>query len=114
MNGISWFHRGSSGVFLLACPTCGSTHNLRTILVAAAVSLIFVPFTPTASPLPQGAKSAVTDKLQTQYTLTQPTADNTDIVTAGAVVVLQKMGLVAAPVTAKIPITDSFKDKDSQ
>jgi hypothetical protein len=85
---------------------------MRTIPVIALVisgslasSAIAAPQAPTPP-----AKGSLEDKLQGQYTLTQPTADNTDIVTAGAVLVLQKTGLVAGAVSSKVIIQDTYKD----
>lgn len=49
-------------------------------------------------------------QLGAQYTLTAPTADNTDIVTAGAVLVLQKKGLLTGAATSNVPIQNSYKD----
>src|SRR5579863_816224 len=40
---------------------------------------------------------ALQKKLVSEFALTQPTADNTDIVTAGAILVLQKSDLVLGP-----------------
>jgi hypothetical protein len=39
-------------------------------------------------------------RLASRYAITQPTADNTDIVTAGAILVLQKSGLTLGPTTS--------------
>ncbi len=47
------------------------------------------------SPLPsRDWRAAIQDRLERQFPLTQPTADKTEIVTAGAVLVLKKNGLV--------------------
>lgn len=83
---------------------------MRTIPVIAL--LISGSLAPAAFAAPQAApaKGSLEDKLEAQYTLTQPTADQSDIVTAGAVLILQKNGLVAGAVSAKIGIQDSYKD----
>jgi len=43
--------------------------------------------------------AAIQTRLVAEYALTQPTADNTDIVTAGAVLLLQKSDLILGPAT---------------
>ena len=55
-------------------------------------------------------KAAIEKKLIEQYTLTQPTADNTDIVIAGSVLVLQTSNLMMAPVTGTNFYQNTFKD----
>lgn len=44
-------------------------------------------------------KAAIQKKLESAYTITQPTADRTDIVTAGSILVLQKSGLLMTDAT---------------
>ena len=44
--------------------------------------------------------AAIQKKLVSEYALTQPTADNTDIVTAGAILVLQKSDLMLGPTSS--------------
>src|SRR5271170_6779203 len=53
---------------------------------------------------------AIQKKLVSQYAITQPTADNTDIVTAGAILVLQKSDLVLGPTTGSSLYTNLYKD----
>jgi hypothetical protein len=53
---------------------------------------------------------AIQKKLASEYALTQPTADNTDIVTAGAVLVLQKSDLVLGPTSASSMYTNVYRD----
>jgi hypothetical protein len=55
-------------------------------------------------------KAGVEKKLIAQYTLTQPTADNTDIVIAGSVLVLQTSNLMMAPVTSTNFYQNTYKD----
>jgi hypothetical protein len=55
--------------------------------------------------------SAIRQKLVSEYALTQPTADNTDIVTAGAILVLQKSDLVLGPTSSTTsPYQNTYKD----
>lgn len=53
-------------------------------------------------------------KLQSEYPLTTPTADNTDIVTAGCVVTFVKRGLTAIAVTSGAPTLNTYKNKEPQ
>jgi hypothetical protein len=60
--------------------------------------------------------AALQQRLESQYALTQPTADNTDIVTAGAVLVLQRgkskddHNLVLPPVSGADIYQNTYKD----
>lgn len=54
--------------------------------------------------------SAIQKRLISQYALTQPTADNTDIVTAGAVLVFQKERLTMVAVSSQVPYVSTYKD----
>jgi hypothetical protein len=72
----------------------------------------FTPLFLSAAAFGQGPKSALQDKLLVEYALTTPSVDNTDIVTAGSVLTLKKTGLTASAITAKIPTSNNFKDKD--
>jgi hypothetical protein len=56
------------------------------------------------------AQNKLEQQLGAQYALTTPTADNTDIVTAGAVLVLQKKGLTTGAATSNVPMQNSYKD----
>ena len=55
---------------------------------------------------------AIVDKLESQYALTQPTADQTDIVTAGAVIVLnpKRGNVIMAPVSSTNFYQNTYKD----
>jgi hypothetical protein len=59
----------------------------------------------------QGSRAAIQQKLESEYALTKPTDDKTDIVTAGAVLVLQKdkLLMVAASSSAN-PCPNTYKD----
>lgn len=54
--------------------------------------------------------AAIQKKLVSEYALTQPTADLTDIVTPGAVLVLQKSNLMMAPISGTNPYQNTYKD----
>ena len=69
---------------------------MRTI----AISCSFITLLIGASGLAYAQdKAAIEKKLTEQYTLTQPTAANDDIVIAGSILVLQKNSIVMAPVS---------------
>jgi len=55
-------------------------------------------------------KAAIQKKLEAQYTLTQPTADKTEIVIPGAVLVLQKSDLMMTSVASSDLCQNSYKD----
>src|SRR5580692_5041176 len=58
----------------------------------------------------QGPKATLEKQLESEYTLTTPTADNTDIVTTGSVLILQKKGFSAGAVANKVPTQNTYKD----
>ena len=49
-------------------------------------------------------------QLEAEYKLTTPTADNTDIVTMGSVLILQKKGFSAGSVSSKVLTQNTYKD----
>jgi hypothetical protein len=55
-------------------------------------------------------KGKIEQQLTTQYAITTPTADNTDLVTTGAVLVLQKKGLSTGDATSNVPFQNAYKD----
>jgi len=55
-------------------------------------------------------KGKMDDQLTAAYPLTTPTADNTDIVTQGVVLILQKKGLVMGDATSSVPYQNYYKD----
>src|ERR1700728_1650014 len=57
-----------------------------------------------------GQKPTLEKQLESKYTLTTPTADNTDIVTTGSVLILQKKGLSAGAVSSKVVTQNTYKD----
>ena len=58
----------------------------------------------------QGDPAAIQQKLSAQFKLTTTTADRSDIVTAGDVVVLRKPGLVMYAVTSPMPPSNTYKN----
>ena len=71
----------------------------------AAIALV-VSVTLTA----QGDTAAIQQKLNEQFKLTTTTADRTDIVTAGDVVVIHKPGLLMYAVASPLPPSNSYKN----
>jgi hypothetical protein len=58
----------------------------------------------------QAPKATLETQLEAEYALTTPTADNTDIVTAGSTLILQKKGFSAGAVANKVPTQNTYKD----
>jgi len=56
------------------------------------------------------SKAAIETKLTGQYTLTQPTADLTDIVTAGSILVLKRGNIMMTPISTSNPYSNTYKD----
>ena len=60
-----------------------------------------------------GAKAqggSLQSQLEAQYTLTKPTDDKSDIVTAGAVLILEKDKLIMYPTTNQVVPQNTYKD----
>jgi outer membrane protein assembly factor BamE (lipoprotein component of BamABCDE complex) len=55
-------------------------------------------------------RGAIEAKLTSEYKLTQPTADLTDIVTAGSILVLKRGNVMMVPITASNPYANTYKD----
>jgi hypothetical protein len=55
-------------------------------------------------------KAAIEKKLVSEYALTQATADQTDIVTAGAILVLKKGNIIMAPVSGSNFYQNTYKE----
>src|SRR5271170_2434821 len=60
--------------------------------------------------LAQAPKGTLEDQLQAEYMITTPTADNTDIVTTGSVLILQKKGFSAGAASSKVATQNTYKD----
>ena len=87
---------------------------MRTIAISSgvlAVLLAAITMPPAASAEDQSPKAAIQKKLEAEYQLTKTTDDNSDIVTAGSVLVLHKdkVLMVAATSTAN-PCMNTYKD----
>ena len=76
--------------------------TICTIIVA-----ILLAFSPSVRG--QDQRAELQKRLDGLFKLTHMTADNSDIVTAGSVLVLRKDGLLMCSVQAKVPITNSYK-----
>jgi hypothetical protein len=72
---------------------------------AIALGIIAIPFVAGAQ-----NKAAIEKKLQSEYTMTQATADQTSIVTAGSILVMQKGNIVMAPVSGTNFYQNTYKD----
>ena len=84
---------------------------MRTIVLSLAVVAALLGMAPAASAWEEGSKAAIQKKLESEYKLTKPTDDKSDIVTAGSVVVLQKDKVTMVPVsTAANPCPNNYKD----
>lgn len=75
-----------------------------------SVSFLLAILAVAVFPLHGEDQAALQKKLVSEFALTQPTADNTDIVTAGAILVLQKSDLVLGPTSASSLYTNVYKD----
>jgi len=77
----------------------------------ATFSCSLIPLFIAAFPLAQAqAQKTLEEQLQSEYMITTPTADNTDIVTMGSVLVLQKKGFSAGSVSSKVTTQNTYKD----
>jgi hypothetical protein len=74
--------------------------------VAAVLPLFLVPF----MALAQGDSAALQKRLNTEFSLTKVTADRSDIVTAGSVLVLHKDGLLMYSTPTQTPPLNTYKD----
>jgi len=72
------------------------------------------PVSASATPAPQGQsgdqKALLQERLNSQFKLTKTTADKNDIVTPGAVLVLQKDGLLMCSLDTPVPPTSNYKN----
>jgi hypothetical protein len=75
--------------------------SIRMQIAVLAVAGIFPCFT-------AGAQGSLQSQLEAKYQLTKPTDDKSDIVTAGAVLVLQKDKLLMYPTTTQVPPVNTY------
>jgi hypothetical protein len=59
---------------------------------------------------PRSAGQGLEQKLEAQYALTKPTADKSDIVTAGAVLILQKDRLIMYSTSTQVPPQNTYQN----
>jgi hypothetical protein len=57
-----------------------------------------------------GTPQSIETKLSAQYTLSKATADHTDLVTGGAVLILKKDGLLMISTSSAVPSGNTYKD----
>ena len=79
------------------------TTTLSGLLIT--VALLGMPFAASSQ-----SKAAIEKKLQAEYTTTQATADQTDIVTAGSILVLKKGNIIMAPVSGSNYFQNTYRD----
>ncbi len=79
---------------------------MRTVTISAS----FFSFLIGASLLAQKPAATLEQQLESEYKLTTPTADNSDIVTMGSVLILQKKGFSAGSVSSKVATQNTYKD----
>jgi hypothetical protein len=77
-------------------------------VICVTVAAVLVGVAPWA--LGQDQKAEIQKKLTSQFVLTKTTADKTDIVTPGSILVLQKDGLLMFSTDTKYPPTTTYKD----
>jgi hypothetical protein len=80
----------------------------RRAIVNASLAAAFILSSLGVSP--RSAGQGLQQKLEGQYALTKTTDDKTDIVTAGAILILQKDKLIMYPTTTQIPPQNTYKD----
>jgi len=79
-------------------------------IVKVSGSLIALLIAALSLPQAQAQKGTLEQQLESEYKLTTPTADNTDLVTTGSILVLQKKGFSAGAASSKVATTNTYKD----
>src|SRR5580698_4836729 len=92
------------GVYWRGVPSARRKTIMRTSALIALI-IIGLPFSSGAQ-----TKSAIEKKLVSEYALTQPTADLTDIVTAGAILVMKKGNIIMAPASSTNFFQNTYKE----
>jgi hypothetical protein len=77
------------------------------IVTVCSITLLVAAFLPA---LAQAQKETLEKQLEAEYKITTPTADNTDLVTTGSVLILQKKGFSAGAVASKVATQNTYKD----
>lgn len=80
---------------------------MRTIIVYGSLIALLILGMPRAG---AQSKAAIEKKLISEYALTQATADQTDIVTAGAILVMKKGNIIMAPVSGTNFYQNTYKE----
>ncbi len=80
---------------------------MRIATFSCSLSTLLLAAFPLAHAL---AEKTLEEQLQSEYMITTPTADNTDIVTQGSVLVLQKKGFSAGAASSKVLTLNTYKD----
>jgi hypothetical protein len=79
-------------------------------IIKSSIFAAILIFSLATVPRSSAQASDLQQKLEAQYALTKPTDDKTDIVTAGAVLILQKDKLIMYPTTTQVPPQNTYKD----
>jgi hypothetical protein len=79
-------------------------------IVKSSIALGIVLSSLAVAPRSSGDGQTLQQKLEAKYAITKPTDDKTDIVTAGAVLILQKDKLIMYPTTTQVPPQNIYKD----
>ena len=81
---------------------------MRIVTVSGSfITLLVAAF---SLPQAQAQKGTLEQQLQSEYMITTPTADNTDLVTTGSILILQKKGFSAGAVSSKVATQNTYKD----
>jgi hypothetical protein len=83
---------------------------MKLIRMFATLSLALAGITVAAPAQSQDARNAIQKKLESEYALTKTTDDRSDIVTAGAVIVLQKDKLMMAAANSSTMCVNTYKE----
>jgi hypothetical protein len=84
--------------------------NYLRVIVASSIVAAVLASCPGANAQDASSAASIQQKLIAQYPLTKATADRTDIVTAGAVLVLEKDNLLMYTVTTQVPPVNTYKN----
>jgi hypothetical protein len=82
---------------------------LAAAITFAGASAMAQTAPPRVKPVTGDWRAAIQQRIEADYPLTQPTGDKTDIVTAGAVIVLKKNSLVMHQATAPLSNANTYK-----
>jgi hypothetical protein len=77
------------------------------IVTVCSITLLVAAFSLAQA---QAQKETLEKQLEGEYKITTPTADNTDLVTTGSVLILQKKGFSAGSVSSKVATQNTYKD----